>query len=337
MTEYAKSCFYYPTTILMVDDNQSFLESLVLQLKGEILTAWSSNVRSALQKISTNHIPSSIKKVFCVDNDYDTDGEENIHFDISIKNIINEIHNPNRFSHISTLLVDYSMPELNGIELCSEIQSESMVKIMLTGEADYRTAISAFNNGQIDKFFRKNDKDMLKVLVRALLESQNTYFENLSKPLIDALATDKQHVLQEDFFWEIFNKICTENKIVEYYLIDKNGSFLLLNQHAKPFLFIIRTEQEFKNLLDIAIDNGASKTVILDIKTHKKMPIFFSEEDHKLSVKHWNILMHNFEKINQNKDYYFTIIEDKVFSNINYSNVISYIKYMKDNDQQYNL
>lgn len=43
------------------------------------------------------------------------------------------------------MVVDYSMPEVDGIQFLTSIRNANCMKILLTGIADEREAVAAFN------------------------------------------------------------------------------------------------------------------------------------------------------------------------------------------------
>lgn len=57
----------------------------------------------------------------------------------------------------AVVVSDMQMPEMNGIELLSKVREirEQTVRIMLTGNADQRTAVDAVNEGNIFRFLNK--------------------------------------------------------------------------------------------------------------------------------------------------------------------------------------
>jgi CheY-like chemotaxis protein len=64
-------------------------------------------------------------------------------------NMVHMIYEPSRFNNIAVLVVDYSMPTINGIEFCKQLGDKHVYKILLTAEADSDIAINAFNDGII--------------------------------------------------------------------------------------------------------------------------------------------------------------------------------------------
>ncbi len=78
---------------------------------------------------------------------------------INIEAIRNELFNANRFDEVITLVLDYAMPGMTGLEVFKKLNKLSVRKILLTGEAGLDLALEAFNEGIIYKFILKNTPD----------------------------------------------------------------------------------------------------------------------------------------------------------------------------------
>lgn len=77
---------------------------------------------------------------------------------------------------IAVIISDMQMPSMNGIEFLQEAQkvSKNSVRLMLTGNADQKTAIDAINQGDIFRFINKpcSPAEMLEILKLALKQYQ---------------------------------------------------------------------------------------------------------------------------------------------------------------------
>ena len=73
----------------------------------------------------------------------------------------------------AVVVSDMQMPEMNGVDLLAEVhrRSPDSVRVMLTGNADQRTAIDAVNEGRIFRFLTKPcDQATLEKTLRSALE-----------------------------------------------------------------------------------------------------------------------------------------------------------------------
>lgn len=60
-----------------------------------------------------------------------------------------------RWALARTLVIDYAMPVMNGIQVLSRLENWQGSRLLLTGLADAEVAAGAFNQGVIDKFIPK--------------------------------------------------------------------------------------------------------------------------------------------------------------------------------------
>ncbi len=247
---------YFPTTVLFVDDNRHFLQSLPLRLDHHhILPKLYSDPHNALQFLTVDYqIQSFIHRCFL------QTGEETGNFhsiEINVNAIHQEIYNDARFQEVSMMVVDYSMPGLNGLELSRKAKEHNprLKILLLTGEADEKLAVRAFNDGLIDKFLRKDTPDFHQDLNDAIQELQYQYFNHLTELAFDGLITEANSslaCLRDPAYIKLFSDLIANHKIVEYYLTDTWGSFLLLDFQGKPFWLAFKNDQGMEDAYQVA-------------------------------------------------------------------------------------
>jgi len=77
-------------------------------------------------------------------------------------------HATQRWALTQVCVVDFSMPGMDGLQVLSELVDWPGARVMLTGQADERVAVGAFNRGLIDHFIAKQTPDVSEQLARAL-------------------------------------------------------------------------------------------------------------------------------------------------------------------------
>lgn len=238
--EFIAACFF-PTSIFLIDDESKILRELKNTLSQKTATYKTfSNPFKALSCIQ--------KEDFYLEkwlgNGYHKIKEQ----DYSWRD---QIYSSERFDQVSTVVVDYTMPGMNGLEFCAHIQDTSIQKIILTGEADESIAIKAFNEGLIQGFIKKNDLKVFDKLNAMIHKRQLEFFKSLTQWTIEGAKEDIfGTVLQDPEFIRIFQDILTKFNIVEYYLIDAVGKFLLLDSEGQVSALLVYNEQERQSLPD---------------------------------------------------------------------------------------
>jgi DNA-binding NarL/FixJ family response regulator len=154
-----------------------------------------------------------------------------------IQTLHHEIYNSQRFHEISVLVVDFSMPGMTGLELCEQLADKPFKKLLLTGKADEKIVIKAFNEGKIQKYIHKDSLSFEEDMNQAIRELQRNYFEDLSAVVINSIVHDpefKNETIEDPVFIALVNRICQAEPIIEFHLMDPQGNFLLLDRNGHP-------------------------------------------------------------------------------------------------------
>src|SRR4051812_28713831 len=157
--------YQHPSLTVLVDDSDTFLRSLSFQLDPALASMSFHDARCALDWLllfghRTGRKNDRLAASF---DTYPRSQEQcNVAFDIA------HIHRigfePQRFMTPSVVVVDYSMPQMNGVDFCQALSGLSCKKILFTGAADEKIAVDAFNRGLIHRYIRKNDDNALDKL-----------------------------------------------------------------------------------------------------------------------------------------------------------------------------
>lgn len=227
---------YFPTTVLFIDDSRDFLLNFVLQLDEGLAFRIYDSPFDALDFLQKKEVMSNRLLQRCLAENPRTD----------LKTIYYEIYNEHRFADVSVLVVDFAMPGMNGLEVCRLLQSSPIKKILLTGKADDKIAIEALNEGIIDRYIDKNDNEAAELITKNIESLQQQYFQELSEKVTQSIGLNLPAHIQTDVFHTCFRRICKEKRIVEYYIADQEGSFLLMDEDAHAHLLTIKNENEWE-------------------------------------------------------------------------------------------
>lgn len=320
------SCFF-PTTIVLIDDSRSFLSTLVetFSFSNATFKKFSDPV-NALEFINSRSDNNrlDVSDIVSVD-EYGASERQSLM--VSVNRLHREIYNPERFSRISTVVVDYAMPAINGVDLCSRIRDKSIQKVLLTGVADERIAINAFNEGYINRFIKKGannfEEDVQASINRSIYQYFNLYTEDLSRHLS---ASDKAR-LKDPIFANFFFNTCLNKTFVEYYMLDSFGSYLFLNQSGKASLLSVLTEAEMQTLVDIGVDSGEiTKDVEEGLRSREYMLVYHNRTGTLPPIDQWGNFLKPARRLEGYQIYYFAFADssaldvdtDKVYSFENY-------------------
>ncbi|MBY0545053.1 MAG: response regulator [Gammaproteobacteria bacterium] len=298
--------FSYPTTTLLVDDNEIFLSTITAALSAQHLCIVESNPVKALQIVNQNkqehnlHFNNQPKKDLediLAENDLISQSTLTQEF-VNLSQLLN------RQQKITTIILDHDMPEMDGFLFARNLCKEDISIIMLTGKASHELAVEAFNRGIIDKFLLKDSPNLKLILSQHIEDAKHNFFYKQTRKL--AYNTDLYTLLFSTEFSKFFSKIIVQYKVTEYYLLNTNGSYLFITEKNEPLIFTFMPESELNYYKDIAEGNNSKRTLIEKLNAGF-IPCFYGDETN-LPITEWhNILCLSDKLIINNQQYYFSV------------------------------
>lgn len=325
-------CCLYPTSVVLIDDDMAFLEMLSEKLeKQELPCKTFSEFQPALDHIKNNQLTHSLVRK--LSKEHPEDAIDSFLTNIEVKRIRDLVYDKNRFNGISVAIIDYAMPKENGISVCNKLSIAFLKKVMLTGQAQSDVAIKAFNENLIDRFYVKN-LNSLQALPKELSHLQKAYFISLTNAIINDAVYERypsMQCLKDKVFSRFFEDLCRREQIVEYYLTDIEGSFILFDNEARPSYLSVKTDIDIQYYYEIASDNPRVGSDILNaIKDKSKIPYFLSDEDYNIPANEWGLYLHEAICLEGEHDYYVAYIKNNpLYSVENQSDILPFKKYMR--------
>jgi CheY-like chemotaxis protein len=324
----------YPTTTILVDDNERFLMQMNNFLQAHnFYCNFYSDPKDALNFLNKNYaINPFINRCMTVDPDRNIDSFT-IAFDF--RKIHHEIYNPQRYEQISVIIVDYAMPQQDGLAMCKQINDELSLKLLLTGEVGSSLAVEAFNEGAINKFVRKGALDLPDILIKNLYELQQLYFINLSDAVFTRTINDSYQqlpiCLNDPLFITLFNDVCSKNQITEYYLLDEHGSFLMLNAQGKPSWLLVKSETDMQGICEQANEQHSKSHIVRALQSREVIPYFHTESDWDIGYDDEELerYLHAASKLQgQNQVYYYAHIINPSPYQLAWDQIASFEKFL---------
>lgn len=193
---------------------------------------------------------------------------------IDLAGIYQRVTQAERFDIPTVVVVDYFMPQMSGLEFCAALQDLPCRKILLTGQADESTAIDAFNRNLIDRFAKKNSKDIANLLETEIGAMHRRFFLSQTKTLRTLLASHTYQFLADPAVCELVAKLCKQYRFVEYYLFPNPEGMLFLDMQGKATLMILATAHNLEVQLEIAQDQEAPEELLEALRNHRLLPFF---------------------------------------------------------------
>lgn len=332
------ACSYFPTTVLFIDDNSKFLRQLKLDLNmNRLVPLFYNNPFTALQFLEQHQPSPFIERCLLQPRDFH---HEQRNFLIDISKIHEEIYHAERFNEISVLVVDYAMPGMTGIEFIQKVKLPFIKIILLTGEADAKIAVDAFNDGIIHQFIRKDQSDFKVALNSAINTLQEQYFQDLSETTIDAITKtpgEPPSCLNDPTFIEFFNDVCKAHPFTEYYLTEPSGSFVFLDEQGLPSRLLVKGDEEMQTQYELFAysDEKINDDIINALKNRRKV-LHAPSTEGSISLATLAKQLYQAETLEgENAQYHYAYISTKnlLDTDINPERIVSFQSFL-DNVQQ---
>jgi CheY-like chemotaxis protein len=322
---------------MFVDDSRDFLLNFTLQLDENIAFQLHDSPYKALEVIHQAQKPSQVnERVLSEYLDASGCPITNYTVNLDLAAIHWEVYNPQRFNEVSVVVVDYAMPGMSGLEFCSRMENSPIKRVLLTGKADEKTAVQAFNEGIIDLYIQKQNTNITKLINESIASMQLRYFQNMSDIITKMLSVSSPSCLQDYEFSKLFFALIEEHKIVEYYLTENSGSFLLLDGDANISYLVIKTEQDLKLNYELALDNKAPQQVLEKLKTGEVIPYFWQTNNFSQSQwDDWATYLHPAKKLVGKETYYYAYIENPTIPDLHPEKIVSYNSYLEQLDSSF--
>lgn len=266
---------YYPTAVAFIDDSQSFLQAVELAMSSRFnCITFSDPIRALnhsnnLNKVNWNAFTNN-------DYSYASDSEQFIKNTLNLS--INKITDTGRYDEISVVVVDYDMPEMNGVEFCRNLKNPNIKKILLTGQAGSDEAIRAFNSNIINYYIRKSDDNLFEHLTEAIQEMQNRYFLDISSYIKIRAIDNKKSLFSDAKLSEYFNNLLKTNNIVEYYFLTNPPRYKLKALDGKTSLFLVYSRYDLNEQIRIIKEEAGPAWLLDCLKSGLYVPYFQSQD-----------------------------------------------------------
>ncbi|WP_010302113.1 response regulator [Candidatus Odyssella thessalonicensis] len=325
-------CCYFPTKVVFIDDNPLFLQPLIQILDHKIASYdFFDNPYKALEFINRGKGIDFLPSAF---PDRKQRNEE----------IYLSIFNPERYEEVSTVIVDYDMPGMKGLEFCEKLENPYIRKVLNTGVADERLAIEAFNKGLIDGYIRKQDPNQASTFRDFIIKSQLKYFKALTDVSLEILI--KKDIIYDDHrdsplydsaFIKYFNELIEKNNISEYYFNQSMGGFVFLTAQGKVSALYSLSNEIFDDVQSgyiVTLEQEISKnkrisSLIKDLEENRKTLCFpFHGNNQHPDANNWEEYAYPIHVVQGKNTYYLAYVSEVDY--INSSEVSSFEKYQQE-------
>lgn len=318
--------FYYPSPIYWVDDDSVFLQAFSCFFKENFEIKAIFTPKEALEIFSKHAVSISASSFLQACEDHEEyDLPDHFPVDLDLKSLRNLRYASKRQKDIPVIIIDYTMPEMTGIELCEQLKNMPSKKILLTGISDLSLAVKAFNDKLIDCFICKDDPNLDQELLNHIKKLQKQYFIKCSEPLLTHVQAGFNLPQSDPTFAKFFEKLCDQENIVEYYLSDKNGGMLLVNSEGASQYLMIHTDRTLDEFINLYENDSEHMFFLRSIKNRSKIPCFRpgDKEPWELKVSAWSPYFQTPQQLEGRENYYWALVPEKIKTKAHNSSVRS--------------
>ncbi len=305
--------YYYPSTVVFVDDQQAFLTAIKNRLPKQILALFYNDAATALNKIKTigtsQHTEPQYFQEIVDDVELDMSKNTEAYFNIKLGDISKMSYNAQRFAEISVVIVDQMMPDLDGISFCRELINYPVKKIMLTASKDLSIATKAFNEGIIDFFLLKDSPDLISELLSEIKNKQMDYFYSLNDRTLGFSVKKIASAIHNPNIYLFLQDKLKELNVEEFYLLDRYGSMLFVQHDGTPVTLAILPGEVIENFAGIAQEHEET-TIALSLSKKEKLLFFPKEIDCMRPVKEWEAFLFDAKRLPQTANLFYSLITD---------------------------
>ena len=267
MNNFIRPPVSYPSTVVFVDDNDSYLDALRRFFPDVSTNLFFSRPQTALafirQHARENSLEFASASACLSETGFERFVETSAERDILAR--------ASRFSEVAAVVVDYDMPGMNGVDFLASISHLRCAKVLLTGVADETVAVKAFNARIVDLYLRKTEADSANRLSHflrdakarhcseggwlALGENGLTYCDPRTKKVID--------------------DVVAAEGIVEYYWRPEQNAILMFDRAGNPSVFVAWAENDWISQGEIVADGSGPAELLRQMAVREVMPLFW--------------------------------------------------------------
>lgn len=208
------------------------------------------------------------------------------------------------FLPVSVVVVDHCMEPKNGLEICKNIKSPFIQKILISNFVKNEQAIDALNSELIDFYICKMDNQFISKLTSAIKECRKRFFLKLSTTKFNLL--NENSLFSEPSIQSLISKISKDFKAPYYYSSKdlKQIVFSTGNKIDKVTLSIF-DENEINEISESFHAETATPQMLSLLKSRTVIPL---REDCSIpDGEHWANNLKPLNIIPGMKEYYYAI------------------------------
>ncbi|WP_245964835.1 response regulator [Trinickia dinghuensis] len=259
----------HPVSVVFLDDNADFLDGLRGIFRDRALNRFFTRPQAALEFLSARDRGVPRIRIAGAGFSQIEAGSNALGRDA--------LSDGARFEEVAAVVVDYEMPEIDGIRFLSSIEDVACAKILLTGAAGYREAVDAFNAGLIDLYLTKGDTDMTGKLATALAQAKKAHCRRRGHIGVHGIGT----AYSDPRVVQVLDRLAARENLVEYYWRPDQNAVLMFDAAGNPSVFTAWDADEWEFQRDTVTDAGGPEWLRRSLEDRSIMPLFWPHQAYR--------------------------------------------------------
>lgn len=177
---------------------------------------------------------------------------------------------PERYALTHVCVVDFAMPGMDGLQALSELVDWPGARILLTGQADEKVAVGAFNRNLIDQYIPKQAADVAQQLVQAITKLYGRAHQHYDAIWRATLRPEQSTLLAVPEVQAGLKTFATEHW-VDYVVIGQPFGILGLDANGRASWLQLETPESLAGIAELAELNGMNRHDLKDIRTGRRL------------------------------------------------------------------
>lgn len=254
--------YHRPKTILFLDDDVNYLESMALAMPENWCLQLYSRIDEFLDSVNQQSLA------------WEHDAQQHRLMitrwregrSLAAQLLAYWAQNEQRYTLASAGVVDYVMPAMDGLRVLGKCPPWLAFRVLLTGKADERLALDAFNQGMIHRFITKQHHDLARHLIDTLARFQRAPVDSYDSLWQGTLSVQQGLVLRDAQVSAALADIITSNRWVEYVVLPAPFGILALDDSAKAYWLQLEMQTDLGSAAELAREAGIGVRHIAQIQ-----------------------------------------------------------------------
>jgi CheY-like chemotaxis protein len=254
--------YHRPNALIFLDDDASYLEMLAMVMPKNWYVRLYTHADDCIQRMEQEHVlwEADVWSHHTMVNNWRAGMP-------LIPQILQywQTH-AERYDLTKICVVDYAMPAMTGLDVLKTMPVWPSNRILLTGKADELIAVSAFNEGLIDKFIPKQHPNVGHYLTGILIEQHAKPMDFYDGIWRGTFKQEQYAALQDDSVQLALIELLLNKGWIEYVVVAEPFGVLGLDSFGKPHWLQLELVAELSAAAELADSIGQDSSVVEKIR-----------------------------------------------------------------------